>query len=284
MPNPQNQGVLQIGPYSLQSIPSGTFALDGGSMFGVAPRPLWEKTNTPDDQNRIDLGMRLLLIRGPSRTYLIDTGIGDKFNDKQNAIYKVNAVMPDEALRAAGVDPAGVTDVILTHLHFDHAGGATRADGSPSLPQARYHIQHEQLEWAREPAWKDRGSFRPDDFMPLQREGQFTIHSGRTEIEDGIELLPVDGHTRAMQLVKVSDGDTTLLYCADLVPTRGHLRPPFIMSYDNEPLKTLEEKQHLLGLAAAEDWILFFEHDASCAAGRIRRGTRGFDFREEVTI
>ena len=275
---------MQIGPYTLTAIPSGTLGLDGGSMFGVAPRALWQKTNPPDERNRIDLAMRLLLIRSEDRCFLVDTGIGDKFGDKENDIYKVDASMPGAALEAAGIDPAIVTDVLLTHLHFDHAGGSTLRDGSPAFPRARYHVQRKQLEWAREPTQKDRGSFREADFMPLHRDGQFILHDGRTEVADGIELLPVDGHTQSMQLVKVGDGTTTLLYCADLVPTRGHLRLPFIMSYDNEPLKTLAEKAHYLGHATAEDWILFLEHDPVRAAIRIEKTDRGFAEREEVTL
>ena len=275
---------MQIGPYSLSSVLSGTFALDGGAMFGIVPRGLWERTNPADERNRIDLGMRLLLIRSEHRTFLVDTGIGDKFGDKENALYKVDGRLPDVAVKDAGVDPASITDVILTHLHFDHAGGATRREGSPVFPRARYHVQRNQLAWAREPTVKDRGSFREDDFLPLYREGQLVLWDGRAEIADGIEILPVDGHSRGMQLVKVSDGSTTLLYCADLVPTLGHLRLPYIMSYDNEPLKTLEEKARWLGEAAEEDWILFFEHDPVREACRIEADDKGFLEAGEVTL
>lgn len=272
--------LLEIGRYSLHAVPSGRFGLDGGAMFGVVPRPLWERTNPPDESGRIPLGLRLLLIRGPERTWLVDTGIGDKFDAKSERIYKVDAMMPDEALRAAGFDPESVTDVLLTHLHFDHGGGSTRADGTPVFQNARYHVQRRQWEWARDPCPKDRASFRPHDFVPLFEQDRLVLLDGRTDIADGIEVLPVDGHTPAMQLVKVSDGAQTVLYCADLVPTRSHLRTPYVMGYDNEPLKTIAEKTEWLGQAAAGDWILFLEHDPTTATCRVRRGLKDFEAAE----
>jgi glyoxylase-like metal-dependent hydrolase (beta-lactamase superfamily II) len=278
--------MLKIGPYTLHAVPSGDFALDGGAMFGVVPRPLWEKTNAPDESNRISLGMRLLLIEGPDRTWLVDTGIGDKFTAKNNRIYRVeNARLPDEALRAAGFDPAAVTDVILTHLHFDHTGGATRSDGTPVFGDARYHVQRSQFDWARNPSPKDRASFRPLDFVPLLEREQLDFAEGETELDTGIGVIPVDGHTRGMQLVKVSDGATTLLYGADLVPTRSHLRTPYVMGYDNEPLKTIEEKTRILGQAVDEEWIVFFEHDPVNIACRIDKDSGDFaPTQEEIDI
>lgn len=280
-----NGRVLRIGPYELHAVPSGTFGLDGGAMFGIVPRPLWEKTNPPDERNRIRLGMRLLLVRGPDRTWLVDTGIGDKFDAKSNSIYRVeDALLPDEAVRAAGFDPAEVTDVLLTHLHFDHGGGATRADGRPTFENARYHVQRRHFEWAREPSVKDRGSFRPADFEPLAAEDRLVFADGRTELADGVEVIPVDGHTPAMQLPKVSDGTTTVLYCADLVPTRSHLRVPYVMAYDNEPLKTTAEKLEWIGRAAREEWLLLLEHDPQWAACRVRRGAKDFEPVEQMEL
>jgi len=269
--------LLEIGRYSLHAVPSGRFGLDGGAMFGVVPRPLWERTNPPDELGRIPLGLRLLLIQGPDRTWLVDTGIGDKFNAKSNRIYDVDATLPDEALRRAGFDPDSITDVLLTHLHFDHGGGSTRADGTPVFENARYHVQRRQWEWARDPSPKDRASFRPHDFVPLADHDRLVLLDGRTDIADGIEVIPVDGHTPAMQLVKVSDGAQTVLFCADLVPTRTHLRTPYVMAYDNEPLKAIAEKTEWIGRAATEDWTLFLEHDPTVAACRVRRGAKDFE-------
>ncbi len=254
-------------------------------MFGVVPRPLWSRVNPPDDEGRISLGMRLLLIVGPDRTWLVDTGMGDKFNEKLQAIYRCDGcVLPDEALRRAGFDPASVTDVILTHLHFDHGGGSTRKDGSIVFPDARHHVQREQFEWACSPAPKDRASFRADDFMPLQKQGRLELHDGPIALADGIEVIPVHGHTPGMQLVKVSDGETTLLYAADLAPTRTHLRTPYIMAYDNHPLTTIDEKQAHIGRAADEGWIIFFEHDADVAACLVIRTERDFEAGKEVEV
>ncbi len=281
----QNTAVLRIGPYELHAVPCGDFALDGGAMFGVVPKPLWERTNPADEANRISLGMRLLLIKGPDRTFLVDTGLGDKWGEKQNGIYRLeNDALPDEALRRAGHDPAQITDVILTHLHFDHGGGSTRSDGTPVFEQARYHLQRSQFEWARDPAPKDRASFRPLDFMPLFEQDRLTLHDGRTDLADGIELLVVDGHTQGQQLVKLTDGTNTLLYAADLVPTKTHLRTPYVMAYDNEPLKTIAEKREWIGHAADDDWIVFFEHDAHTAACRVRRGKKDFEAGEEIAF
>ncbi|MEM8885931.1 MAG: MBL fold metallo-hydrolase [Planctomycetota bacterium] len=277
--------MLRLGQFEIHTVPSGDFALDGGAMFGVVPQPLWARTNPPDEKNRIDLGMRLMLVKDGERTWLVDTGIGDKWSDKQNGIYRLeNALLPDEAVRAAGHDPASITDVVLTHLHFDHGGGSTRADGTPVFEQARYHLQRAQFEWARDPAPKDRASYRPLDFMPLFEQDRLVLHDGRIEVADGIELLVVDGHTPGQQLVKIEGDGQTLLYTADLVPTATHLRTPYVMAYDNEPLKTIAEKVEWLGRAADEEWILFFEHDAHTTACRVRRGEKDFERGEEVAI
>lgn len=254
-------------------------------MFGVVPRPLWSRFNPPDDKGRIGVGMRLLFIRGPDRSFLVDTGMGDKFDPRMQAIYRcANCVLPDDAVRQAGFDPTEITDVILTHLHFDHGGGATRADGSIVFEGARHHLQSSQFEWAGEPAPKDRASFRPADFKPLAQQDRLEFHDGRAEIADGIEVIPVDGHTPGMQLVKISDGETTLLYGADLVPTATHLRTPYVMAYDNYPLTTIAEKTEHIGRAADEDWIVFFEHDADLAACRVVRGEKDFEAGEEIEI
>ncbi|HEX5031308.1 MAG TPA: MBL fold metallo-hydrolase [Candidatus Eisenbacteria bacterium] len=275
--------MLKVGPFELHAIESGRFALDGGAMFGIVPRPLWERPCPPDAQGRIALALRLLLIRGKGRTWLVDTGIGDKFDEKSNSIYRIEgAMLPDDALRAAGFDPADVTDVILTHLHFDHAGGTTRADGSLVFPRARHYVQRVQWEWAQEPSLKDRGSYRAPDFSALR--GQVAMLEGPGNLAPGIEVFPVDGHTPAMQLPRISGGGAAVLYCADLVPTAAHVRAPWIMAYDNEPMKTAAEKTALLGRAAAEGWVLFLEHDARFRAVRVRRGAKDFEMKEEVAF
>ncbi|MGQ0614306.1 MAG: MBL fold metallo-hydrolase [Planctomycetaceae bacterium] len=276
--------MLAAGPYTCHAILSGTFALDGGAMFGVVPRALWQRGNPPDDKHRIPLALRLLLVAGKERTFLVDTGIGEKFGEKENRIYDVRAMLPDQALRGAGFDPARVTDVVLTHFHFDHGGGSTRRDGSIVFPKARHHVQRAHWEYAQAPLPKDRASFRPADFLPLERAGLLVLHDGPSRLAKGIEVEPLMGHTDAMQVVKVSGGGTTLLYLADLAPTTSHLRLPWIMGYDNRPLVTLEEKTRLFSAAADGGWILFFEHDPLMAACRIVRDDDDFAAGPEVTI
>jgi len=252
-------------------------------MFGIVPRPLWERPCPPDALGRIVLALRLLLIRSKGRTWLVDTGIGDKFDEKSNSIYRIEgAMLPDEALKKAGFDPADVTDVILTHLHFDHAGGTTRADGSLVFPRARHYVQRVQWEWALEPSLKDRGSYRALDFSSLK--GQVAMLEGPGNLAPGIEVIPVDGHTPAMQLPRIHGDGKSVLFCADLVPTAAHVRAPWIMAYDNEPMKTAAEKTELLGRAAAEGWVLFLEHDARYTAIRARRGAKDFEMQEEVAF
>jgi glyoxylase-like metal-dependent hydrolase (beta-lactamase superfamily II) len=280
---------MRIGPYELHAIETGRFALDGGAMFGVVPRPLWEKTNPPDEKNRITLAARALLLRGNGRTVLIDTGNGSKVNEKLTAIYRID--MSGSALVSSlarhGIAPDDVTDVILTHLHFDHAGGATTlADGEavPTFPRARYSVQREHWLAAQIPTERDRASFFPEDFMPLLQRGVLDFTEGEGEILPGITVSLVHGHTAALQCPVVSDGATTLLYCADLVPTSSHVPLPWIMAYDLRPLVTLEEKRRLLGRAVDEGWILFFEHDPALAAARIARADKGIVLGDTVTI
>jgi len=271
---------MRIGRYDVHPVETGRFALDGGAMFGVVPKPLWEKTNPPDERNRIPLAARALLLQGDGRTVLVDTGNGGKFDGKLTSIYKIEggATAVVSSLARYGVTPEAVTDVILTHLHFDHAGGATAlVDGEavPAFPRARYYVQAEHWRAAQSPTERDRASFFPDDFLPLERRGVLEFTEGEGEIVPGVTVRLVHGHTSALQCPVISDGPSTLLYCADLVPTSSHVPLPWIMAYDLRPLVTLEEKRRLLAEAAEEQWILFFEHDPVLAAARLERTDRG---------
>lgn len=276
---------MRVGPYELHPIETGRFALDGGAMFGIIPRPLWEKTNPPDGRNRIALAARALLVRGQGRTILVDNGNGPKFTPKQIDIYRLEEGGAQGELHASlercGTSAAAVTDVILTHLHFDHAGGSTAIiDGElrPAFPNARYYVQKAHWEQAMQPTEKDRGSFMPDDFMPLRNAGVLELIDGPGELFPGISLEVVNGHTAAQQLPKISDGRTTILYACDLFPTTSHIPLPYIMAYDLRPLTTLEEKKRLLAPAADEGWVIFFEHDPLTAAGRVKRTEKGYAF------
>lgn len=270
----------RIGPYQLHILDAGRFRLDGGAMFGVIPKPLWEKKIPADERNRIPLAMRCLLLRSEERAILVDVGVGDKFDSKFADIYGVDLETHlQTSLSACGISPDEITDVILTHLHFDHCGGATRVQNGevvPTFGAATYYIQREHWAWACEPNARERASFLPDNFQPLQTAGQLQLLDGEGELFEGLRILVVHGHTRAMQLVQVSDGETTLLYPADLVPTAAHVPLPWIMAYDVEPLRTLEEKTRILGRAADEGWLLLLEHDTENAAIRVERDGRSF--------
>ena len=267
---------MRIGPYSIDSVVGGTFGLDGGAMFGIVPRPLWQRSNPPDDRNRIALAARCLLIRGADRCILVETGIGDKFDDKRADIFAVG--FPRGGLIAQlaerGVSAESVTDVVLTHLHFDHCGGTTRRIEDRlelSFPRATHHVQRRQWEWAEAPSGKDAGSYRTEDFGILADAGRLHLLDGDEDLFEGISVHVAEGHTPGMQLVSVRAGDSGLLFCADLVPTRTHLRWPYIMAYDNQPLVTLAEKHRWLPLAADNGDVVVFGHDPECDAAVLRR-------------
>ncbi len=281
---------MKIGRYEVTALLDGTFALDGGAMFGIVPRPLWRRAIEPDERNRIPLAARLLLIEGGGRVILVDTGLGDKWSTKRRDIFAVRQHRGGVCaqLRERGIDPDQVTDVILTHLHFDHAAGTTRRleDGDLELvfPRARHHVQRRHWEWAHAPSPKDAGSFRAEDFAPLAGSGLLRLVDGDVELLPGIHVIALDGHTTAMQAVRVAGKEACLLYVADLVPTTAHLRWPWIMAYDNQPLVTLAEKQRHLLRAAAEGWLLALEHDPRSAAVRLREVEGGVDVAAEEEL
>jgi len=271
---------MKIGNYELYSIETGTFALDGGAMFGVVPKTLWEKAIAPDEKNRITLGARALLLVGEGRKILFDDGNGSKFNEKLKSIYKIDDSRNDliSSLRKRGVAPADVTDVILTHLHFDHAGGSTYKENgvvNPTFPNAKYYVQREHWEAANNPTERDKASFFPDDFMPLHERGMLHFTEGEGEILPGIKCRICNGHTTALQAPLISDGTASLLYVADLMPTITHVQLPWIMGYDLRPLVTLEEKRRILNEAVDGNWVLFFEHDAGVETCRLQRTEKG---------
>jgi glyoxylase-like metal-dependent hydrolase (beta-lactamase superfamily II) len=272
---------MKIGSYELHAIETGRFALDGGAMFGVVPRPLWEKTNPPDERNRIAMAARALLLVGDGRNILVDTGNGDKFDQKFGSIYKMESSQNTIAASLAQhhLTRADITDVILTHLHFDHAGGATCREGErvvPAFPNATYYVQRSHWEAALHPTERDRASFLPSDYMPLHDAGVLRFVEGEKEILPGIQTRIVNGHTTALQCPLISDGQASLLYCADLVPLASHLHLPWIMAYDLRPLITLEEKKKIFETAANEEWVMFFEHDPVVKAGIVQRTEKGY--------
>lgn len=273
--------MLTIGPYRVDVLETGSFALDGGAMFGVVPRPLWERAySVPDERNRIPMVARCLLLRSVDRTILVDTGNSRRLPTKHQEIYGVDFSRHDldRSLGNHGLTRDDVTDVILTHLHFDHVGGAVISDGNeqvPAFPNAWHYVQREHWDWAIAPTDKDRASFLPQQFLPLMHHGRIELLDGPCEIFPMIFLDCSFGHTAALQTVKVSDGTSTVFYPADLIPTGAHVPYPFVMGYDNWPLRSMEEKQRILPIAADEAWTVIFEHDAMRQAATIVVGEKG---------
>ena len=269
--------MIQVDSYNVATVEAEKFRLDGGAMFGVVPKPLWSRSHPADDRNRIQMVTRCLLARGEGRVVVVDTGMGAAWSEKERDIYAIenggHSIV--EGLKEKGVSASDVTDVVLTHLHFDHVGGAmTRhEDGraTPTFPNARYHIQKEQFEWALEPTQRDRRSFRTGDFVPLREEDRLALVEGEGEILPGIHVVPTRGHTIGHQVVRVGDGRGAVVYCGDLIPTAAHVPLPWVMSFDLHPVTTMSEKHSLLDKAADNGWILVMEHDPLQAAVVVRR-------------
>lgn len=271
---------MKIGKYKLSIIESGSFGLDGGAMFGIIPKPLWQKTNLADDANRVRLATRNLLLESDSRKILIDTGMGDKWDDKSKNIYAVDEKLSmDSALSDKGLNAEDITDVILTHLHFDHTGGSTvKVSGKlqPAFPNAKYFVQNQNYEWAVNPSDRDIGSYIKDNFLPLVEEGVLHFINGNENFDDEIEFFVINGHTFGQQMVKISDGSNTFLYCADLIPFYSHIPLHYIMGYDLQPLVTLEEKKKYLNIALQKNWKLFFCHDPEIAFATVKQFGEGY--------
>jgi glyoxylase-like metal-dependent hydrolase (beta-lactamase superfamily II) len=283
--------MLQLGRWRLASVLAGSFALDGGAVFGAVPRVSWEKKAPPDARNRVRLASRCLLaVDDSGRRVLVDTGLGDKLDDRR---FEQLAVEPrtgglERALAAHGIAPADVTDVILTHLHLDHAGGSTRRGPQGAVectfPNATWHVQRRHWQWAQAPTERDRASFRAEDFEVLVHCGKLHLVEGPCELYPDLELLVSDSHTVAQQLPRFHAGATHLTFCGDVVPTRAHIRVPWIMASDLHPLTTVEEKKMILAEALEDDGVLFFEHDPEVAACRLHEEGGHPAFREAVAV
>jgi glyoxylase-like metal-dependent hydrolase (beta-lactamase superfamily II) len=303
-----------VGSFRCHTLEGGLQRLDGGAMFGVVPRPLWEKAIAPDERHRIPLAMRCLLVEHPDGLVLIDTALGGKEDAKFKDIYGIenesrrDGVSPrspltgvdsatgaqpertsmltqlDDALAEAGYTPADIRWVINTHLHFDHAGGNTRRDPAEvghdegalrlAFPNATYVVQRGELEFARSTNERTRASYLPPNFEPVAAAGKFKLLNGDAQILPGILARLTPGHVPNHQAILIEDGGETAAFVADLIPTSAHLRLPWIMGYDLEPLRTLESKRAILREAANEGWRIVFEHDAAVAWGTVvRTGT-----------
>jgi glyoxylase-like metal-dependent hydrolase (beta-lactamase superfamily II) len=269
----------QIGRWRVHALQAGGQKLDGGAMFGVVPKTLWERRIPADERNRIQLGMRCLLIEHEIGPILIDTGAGNKETDKFYEIYgmdnagKTGATQLEDALGQAGFRPEEIVMVINSHLHFDHAGGNTLKDASgairPSFPNARYVMQRGEYEWATHTNERTAASYFLPNFEPLRTSGQMELIDGDREIIAGIQSVKTPGHTPHHQGLLIESNGERAFYIADLVPTTAHLPLPWIMGYDVEPLVTLETKRRILKRAVDEDWLVVFEHDAKTAWTKI---------------
>ncbi len=266
---------MKIGKYKLGIINSGSFGLDGGAMFGIIPKPLWQKTNPADDVNRVRLATRNLLLESDSKKIIIDTGMGSKWDEKSKNIYAIDEMLSmNSALESKGLKAEDITDVFLTHLHFDHTGGSTfsvNAKFQPAFPNAKYYVQKQNYEWAINPSDRDRGSYIKENFQPLMDEGVLKFTNGNSMFDDEIEFLVINGHTFGQQMIKISDGINTILFCSDLMPFISHISLPYIMGYDLQPPVTLEEKLKYLKLALDENWKLFFGHDPDFAVATVKK-------------
>ncbi len=289
---------LNIAGFQICPVPTGLFGLDGGAMFGTVPKVLWQKSNPADDQNRIQMEARGLLLKSSTRNILIDTGngsdfvakYGDKLGNKFAEIYAVEKGGPTliSSLKKYDLNPEVITDVILTHLHFDHAGGATTEKNGqivPTFPNAKYYVQRKNLETAQNPNLRERASYFPANFQPLLDHNCLQLIDGNQEnIIPGISLKISHGHTESHQVVIIEDEQSALFYCGDVVPTSSHVRLAWVMGYDLSPMTLIEEKKSLLEKALTKKTYLYFEHDPYCDAAIIERNKDDFSVKERYLL
>jgi glyoxylase-like metal-dependent hydrolase (beta-lactamase superfamily II) len=274
---------VRLGGYDVFGLREGFFQLDGGAMFGVVPKTLWEKLCPADEKNRIRLGLNSLLVRTADAVVLVETGIGTKMDQKFTGIYCVQTKPGlTAALAEAGFKTGDVNFVVNTHLHFDHCGGNTYRDEAgrlrPTFPNARYIIQKGEWDEARHPNEREKSSYLPENFLPLEEAGVLGLVDGDREIAPGVEVVVSPGHTRRHQSVRVRSQGQTLFFLGDLVPTAAHISLAYIMSYDLYPVQTLETRRALYEQAIAGDWLLAFVHDPVHFFGKVRRRNSRYEF------
>ncbi|HEX8131186.1 MAG TPA: MBL fold metallo-hydrolase [Pyrinomonadaceae bacterium] len=258
---------MLFGDYRVEIVPDAEFRLDGGAMFGVVPRALWSESCPPDEHNRIRLNMNCLFVEAGRERIIVETGIGDKWSPKHEAMYGITRHRPlaDSVKAATGYDAEEITIVVNTHLHFDHAGGNTKrtaaGDIIPTFPNARYFVSRDEYAHAELPHERDRASYLPENWRPLRESGQLELKDAHYEVVPGLRMETVAGHSRTMQCARLERGGQTLFGFADLVPMRAHVALAWIMGYDLYPVETLEAKRRLLPQAARENWLCLFYHE-----------------------
>ena len=280
---------MRIGDYDLYSIETSEFSLDGGAMFGIVPKPIWEREAPSDALNRIDMVTRSLLLCSDEKKILIDTGNGTKWEEKYRDIYNIDTSRYniENSLTKYGFSADDITDIINTHLHFDHAGGNTKIDdGSivPTFPNAKYWVTKEHWELANHPSQKDSGSFIEHDWKVLAENGMIETVNGNEPFIKGIDSYITQGHTAGLLHPMISDGTKTLFYGADIFPLAAHISIPWVMAYDVQPVVTMKEKEILLPKMQDEEWILFLEHDPKIQACTVQQGGKHFKMNESVLI
>lgn len=270
---------------TVQIIDTGFFKLDGGAMFGVVPKTLWNKHNPADERNLCTWAMRCLLVEIGNRLVLVDTGLGTKQDERFFSFYEPHGDDSlSKSIRRAGYSESDITDVLLTHLHFDHVGGAVRRSSNglePTFPRATYWSHSAHWHWATHPNPREKASFLKENIEPLQESGQLQFLDKNDFALPGLEMILVDGHTEKMALPVLQVGNQTIAYVADLIPSAAHIALPWIMSYDVRPLLTMEEKERLLQRAVAENWILVFEHDPVVEAATVEMTDKGIRVRDK---
>ena len=272
----------------LYPIETGLFKLDGGAMFGVVPKPLWERTNPADENNRVEMAARSLLIEDGDRLILIDTGLGNKQSEKffsHYALWGEHSLF--SSLEKAGFHQDDITDVVFTHLHFDHCGGAIvrnkKGFYEPAFKNAHFWSHKDHWQWATTPNVREKASFLPENILPLEESGQLNLLDG-SSTPLGFDVLLMDGHTEKQMLPKIQYKGKTIVFVADLIPTAGHLPIPYIMGYDTRPLLSLEEKSRFLEEAVSNDYLLFMEHDAHNELITVKRTEKGVRLNESFTL
>ena len=281
----------QLGPFTIWAVEAGRFRLDGGAMFGVVPKTLWSRKIEADEKNRIPMAMRLMLIRSENsgKLYLVDTGSGTKFNEKMESIYALDYEHSNlvDSLAACGFTPEDVTDIIFSHLHFDHCGGTTYYDGEKlkhRFPNAIYHVNKNHLETANNPNAREKASFFDDNIGPISQSERLNKVDDLQIYEEGLSTIPAYGHTAGQQLPVIEGGGKTLIFGADLIPTYAHIPLPWVMGYDMMPIQTLKEKEAFLKEAAENGWYIFLEHDAHHEVVTVIQENGKYEMGESLTL
>jgi glyoxylase-like metal-dependent hydrolase (beta-lactamase superfamily II) len=260
-----NSRSVKLGQFELSIVSDGKFWLDGGTMFGVVPKVMWDKLNPADDLNRIELGLNCLLIQTPDNKILVDTGIGEKLKERFKDIYRVERDFSlIEVLHRRGIEPEDIDKVINTHLHFDHCGGNTVKRGGksvPTFPNAQYIIQRQEWYDATHPNERTKASYLKENFVPLEENAQLLLVEGEQEVSKGVKVIVTNGHTQGHQSVLIESDGSKAIYFGDLIPTTSHIKIPYVMGYDLYPLDVIKKKKDILQTALSEHWLLIFEHD-----------------------